>query len=194
MKKILDEFKEFAVKGNMIDIAIGVIIGTAFNQVVDTIVKQIFLPPLSVLTNGVNLEDKKWVLQEAVYADGAVQTEAIAVGYGKLIEVSVDFLVISLVVFCVVKFMNRLKGRAQDTSDTTVATPRDIELLNRVTQLLEEQNTLLKGKAKNYLRIGNFRTCWVKTRPFGTGNQAFLNREATYPARFTSHSRAFTNA
>ncbi len=149
MKKILDEFKEFAVKGNMIDIAIGVIIGTAFNQVVDTIVKQIFLPPLSVLTNGVNLEDKKWVLQEAVYADGAVQTEAIVVGYGKLIEVSVDFLIISLVVFGVVKFMNRLKGRAQDTSDTTVATPRDIELLNRVTQLLEEQNTLLKGKAKD---------------------------------------------
>ncbi len=149
MKKILDEFKEFAVKGNMIDIAIGVIIGTAFNQVVDTIVKQIFLPPLSVLTNGVNLEDKKWVLQEAVYADGAVQTEAIAVGYGKLIEVSVDFLVISLVVFGVVKFMNRLKGRAQDTSDTTVAPPRAIELLKRVTQLLEEQNTLLKGKAKN---------------------------------------------
>jgi len=149
MRKILDEFKEFAVKGNMIDIAIGVIIGTAFNQVVDTIVKQIFLPPLSVLTNGVNLEDKKWVLQEAVYADGAVQTEAIVVGYGKLIEVSVDFLIISLVVFGVVKFMNRLKGRAQDTSDTTVATPRDIELLNRVTQLLEEQNTLLKGKAKD---------------------------------------------
>ncbi|MEQ8703061.1 MAG: large conductance mechanosensitive channel protein MscL [Phaeodactylibacter sp.] len=148
MKKILDEFKEFAVKGNMIDIAIGVIIGTAFNQVVDTIVKQIFLPPLSLLTNGVNMEDKKWVLQEAVYADGAVQAEAITVGYGKLIEVSVDFLIISLVVFGVVKFMNRLKGRAQDTSDTTVATPRDIELLNRVTQLLEEQNTLLKGKAK----------------------------------------------
>jgi large conductance mechanosensitive channel len=132
----------------MIDIAIGVIIGTAFNQVVDTIVKQIFLPPLSLLTNGVNMEDKKWVLQEAVYVDGAVQAEAIAVGYGKLIEVSVDFLIISLVVFGVVKFMNRLKGRAQDTSDTTVATPRDIELLNRVTQLLEEQNTLLKGKAK----------------------------------------------
>jgi large conductance mechanosensitive channel len=146
MRKIIDELKEFAVKGNMIDIAIGVIIGTAFNKVIDAIVKYIFFPPLSLLTNGTNMENKKIVLKEAVIVDGATQAEEVAIGYGKLIEASVDFLVISIVLFAVVKVMNRLKGRAQDASDTTVATPKDIELLNRVTQLLEEQNELLKGK------------------------------------------------
>jgi large conductance mechanosensitive channel len=146
MKKIFDEFKEFAVKGNMIEIAIGVIIGTAFNKVVDTIVKQIFLPPLSLITNGVSMENKKIVLKEAIITEGVIQAEEIAVGYGRLIEVSIDFLIVSLVVFIVVKFMNRLKFRAQDVSDSTVVTPKDIELLNRMTQLLEEQNKLLGGK------------------------------------------------
>jgi len=146
MRKVIDELKEFAVKGNMIDIAIGVIIGTAFNKVIDAIVKYIFFPPLSLLTNGTNMENKKIVLQEAVIADGVTQAEEVAIGYGKFIEASVDFLVISMVLFAVVKVMNRLKGRAQDASDPTVATPKDIELLNRVTQLLEEQNELLKDK------------------------------------------------
>ncbi len=148
MGKIFNEFKEFAVKGNMIDIAVGVIIGTAFNQVVDAIVKQVFLPPLSLLTDGVNMSDRKIVLREAVLSEGAVSAEEIAIGYGQFLEATVDFLVISIVVFVVVRFMNRLKGRAQDASDTTVVTPKDIELLNRVTQLLEEQNELLKKKGE----------------------------------------------
>ena len=144
MKKVFNEFKEFAIKGNMIDIAIGVIIGTAFNKVVDTIVKQIFLPPLALLTGGADMENKKIVLREAVTAEGVTQVEEIAIGYGEFIEASVDFLIISIVVFVVVKFMNQLKGKAQDASDTTVTTPKDIELLDRMTQLLEEQNSLLK--------------------------------------------------
>ena len=145
MKKIVNEFKEFAVKGNMIDIAIGVIIGTAFNKVVETIVKHIFLPPLSLLTNGTSMENKKIVLKEAVTVEGVTQIEEIAIGYGKFIEASIDFLIISMVVFVVVKFMNRLKVKAQDVSNSTVATPKDIELLDRMTQLLEEQNKLLRG-------------------------------------------------
>ena len=146
MKKIINEFKEFAIKGNMIDIAIGVIIGTAFNKVVDTIVKQIFLPPLSLLTNGASMENKKIVLRESVSVEGVTQMEEIAIGYGQFIEASIDFLIISIVVFVVVKFMNQLKGKAQDVSDSTVTTPKDIELLDRMAQLLEEQNKLLKSK------------------------------------------------
>lgn len=144
MKKIFNEFKEFAIKGNMIDIAIGVIIGTAFNKVVDTIVKQVFLPPLALITDGASMENKKVVLREAIIQDGVTKVEEIAIGYGKFIEASVDFLIISIVVFGVVKFMNQLKGKAQDTTDKTVSTPKDIELLDRMTQLLEEQNKLLR--------------------------------------------------
>ena len=142
----MNEFKEFALKGNMIDIAIGVIIGTAFNKVVETIVKQIFLPPLSLLTGGARMENKKFVLRESVTIDEIILTDEIAIGYGKFIEASVDFFIIGLTVFVVVKFMNRLKDKAQDTSDSTVTTPRDIELVDRMTELLEEQNKLLENK------------------------------------------------
>lgn len=146
MRSILKDFKEFAVKGNMIDIAIGVIIGAAFSKVVDVLVKEIFLPPLSFLTDGINWENKKLILRESVMVDGVSKPEEIAIGYGKLIEASVDFFVISLTIFLVVKFMNSLKRKAHDVHDKTVTTPKDIELLNRVTELLEEQNSLLKTR------------------------------------------------
>lgn len=141
---MLKEFKEFAVKGNMIDIAIGVIIGAAFNKVVDVLVKEILLPPLSFLTDGINLENKKLVLREAKVIDDVTNPEEIAIGYGKLLETSVDFLIISFTVFMVVKFINRLKNKAEDVKDETIKTPKDIELLSKVADLLEKQNELLK--------------------------------------------------
>lgn len=144
MSNFFKDFKEFAVKGNMIDIAIGVIIGAAFNKVVDALVKEVFLPPLSFLTDGVNLENQKFILRKAVTIDGEISVEEIAVGYGKLIEAGVDFMIISFTVFLIVKFINSLKNKAEDTKDETVKTPKDIELLTKVTELLEKQNELLK--------------------------------------------------
>lgn len=146
MFKLIRDFKEFAVKGNMIDIAIGVIIGAAFSKVVDVLVKQILLPPLSLLTSGFNMENKKLVLREAVMVSGKANPEEVAIGYGQLLQVSVDFLIVSLTIFIVVQFMNRLKNRADDIHDTTVKTPKDIELLTRVANLLEKQNELLENK------------------------------------------------
>ncbi|MDR5590141.1 large-conductance mechanosensitive channel protein MscL [Christiangramia sp. SM2212] len=144
---ILKEFKEFAVKGNMIDMAVGIIIGTAFNKVVDVLVKQIIMPPLSMLTNGVNYADRKVVLQDSVGVKGEPGfVEEVAVGYGLLIETLVDFLVIGFVVFLVVKFMNRFRNKAQDPKNDKVVTPKDIELLSNLNDLMEEQNKLLKQR------------------------------------------------
>ena len=144
--KIFKEFKDFAIKGNMIEIAIGVIIGAAFNKVVDVLVKEIFLPPLSLLTDGLNFNEQKWILRAASSLGENPEISEVAVGYGKLIEVSLDFLIIGFTVFLVVKFMNSLKTKAQDPKDNTVKTPKDIELLDRVADLLEEQNQFLKQK------------------------------------------------
>ncbi|APZ45783.1 mechanosensitive ion channel protein MscL [Polaribacter reichenbachii] len=141
--KLLQEFKDFAVKGNMIDIAIGVIIGTAFNKVVNVLVKEVLMPPLTLMTDGANWENKKFVLREAVLADGKPKIEEIAIGYGKLIEAGVDFLVIALTVFLVVKVMNKMKQKADDPKNKTVATPKNIELMNKTNELLEKQNTFL---------------------------------------------------
>lgn len=146
--KLFKEFKEFAVKGNMMDIAIGVIIGAAFNKVIDVLVKDVFLPPLTFLTTGVSLEDKKWVLQEAVKNGETLVNQEIAIKYGKLLEVSVDFLIIGFTVFVVVKFMNRLKNKGQDPNNATVKTPKDIELLDKINTQLEKQNAILEAKAK----------------------------------------------
>lgn len=142
--KLLEEFKEFAVKGNMIDIAIGVIIGAAFNKVVNTLVKEVLMPPLSFMTNGTNWENKKLILREAVAIDGAKKLEEIAVGYGKLIEAGVDFMIIALTVFLVVKAMNVMNKKADDPKNVTVATPKNIELMNKTNELLEKQNEFLR--------------------------------------------------
>jgi large conductance mechanosensitive channel len=143
--KILKEFKEFAVKGNMIDIAVGVIIGTSFNKVIDVLVKEIMMPPLSMLTNGINYSEKRYVLKEAVLDDqgNEIATE-IAIGYGLLLETLLDFVIVGFTVFVVVKGMNRFKRRAQDAKDKSVETPKDIELLSKMSDLLEEQNAILK--------------------------------------------------
>lgn len=147
MTKLIQDFKEFAVKGNMIDMAIGIILGTAFNKVVDVIVKDIFMPPLAMLTGGINWEDKKVVLREAVIENGETTSEAVAIAYGRLIEVMVDFLIIAITVFVIIRVINAMKKKAEDPKDKTVQTPKNIELLSKMTDLLEEQNTLLKKES-----------------------------------------------
>ena len=145
--KLFQEFKEFAVKGNMMDMAIGIIIGASFNKVIDVMVKKVFLPPLSLLTDGVNLQEQRIILREAITGvDGSIKTDAVAIGYGALGEAFLDFIIIGFTVFIVVKFMNRLRNKAQDSKDKTVVTPKDIELLSHLTELMEEQNALLKAK------------------------------------------------
>tara|TARA_R110002050_G_scaffold34397_12_gene86886 strand:+ start:358 stop:789 length:432 start_codon:yes stop_codon:yes gene_type:complete len=140
--KIIKEFKDFAVKGNMIDMAIGIIIGASFKTVVNVLVKRIIMPPLDYLTNGINLKDKVYILKKA---DGDIKE--ISIGYGELIESSATFLVIGFILFIVVKFMNKLKKKAEDIDNTEVETPKDIELLSKnvelngkIVKLLEELN------------------------------------------------------
>ncbi|WP_432410392.1 large-conductance mechanosensitive channel protein MscL [Rasiella sp. SM2506] len=141
MKSFIREFKDFAVKGNMIDMAVGIIIGTAFNNVVNTLVKKVVMPPLSLLTDDVNIAERRYVLREAV---GDVSE--VAIGYGELIEVLIDFLVIALTIFVVIKGINRFKKKAEDPQNKTVETPKNIELLSNIEVLLKEQNEFLKRK------------------------------------------------
>ena len=149
--KFLKEFKEFAVKGNMMDMAIGIIIGASFNKVIDVLVKKVFMPPLSLMTDGLNFQNKRYTLREAITnTTGEVTTQEVAIYYGELLEAFLDFLIVGLTVFIVVKAMNRLRTRSHDTKDKTVTTPKDIELLSRLSDLMEEQNELLKSNTETY--------------------------------------------
>jgi len=144
---LLKEFKEFAVKGNMMDMAVGIIIGASFNSIVNVLVKQVLMPPLSLLSGGINLKEHRLVLREGYTDTSGVAIEEVAVAYGALAEAMLDFLIIGFTIFIVVKGMNRLRNKAQNTKDVTVATPKDIELLSNLKELMEEQNALLKSAA-----------------------------------------------
>ncbi len=139
MKKFVQEFKDFAIKGNMIDMAIGIIIGTAFNKVVNVLVKKVVMPPLSLMTEGVNLSEKKYVLRDA-----SGDINEVAIGYGELIEVLIDFAIISFTIFVVIKFMNRFRTKAEDPSNLEETTPKNIELLANLEHLMKEQNEILR--------------------------------------------------
>jgi len=147
--KLLQEFKDFAVKGNMIDMAIGIIIGASFNSVIDVLVKKILLPPLSLLSSGVNLESLKLVLRPNQIDDlGNQVVEEVAINYGSFVETLLDFMIVGFTIFIVVKFINKLNRQAEDPKDKTVSTPKNIELLTKINVLLEEQNRLLKKQNK----------------------------------------------
>jgi len=139
--KLIKEFRDFAVKGNMIDMAIGIIIGASFNAIVNVLVKNIILPPLSLLSDVISFEEKKIVLKEAT--ENSVQ---VSLDYGLFIETVLDFLIVGFTIFLVVKFINKLRVKADDIKDVSVPTPADIKLLSNIEKLLEEQNKLLKKK------------------------------------------------
>jgi large conductance mechanosensitive channel len=141
MATFFQEFKNFAIKGNMIDMAVGIVIGTAFNNVISTIVKKVVMPPLSMLTDGVKLSDKKYLLREASNTAAEV-----AVGYGELLEVLIDFTIIAFTIFVIIKFINRFKKKSENPQDETVETPKNIQLLSNIEKLMEEQNSMLKNK------------------------------------------------
>lgn len=143
LKNFIQEFKNFAIKGNMIDMAIGIIIGTAFNNVVNVIVKKVVMPPLSLLTDDVNLANKKLVLREA-----GEKAEEVAIGYGELLETLIDFGIIALTIFVVLKGINKFRDKAENPDDAEVVTPKNIELLSNLEKLMKEQNDLLRNNNK----------------------------------------------
>lgn len=143
MKRFVEEFKNFAIKGNMVDMAIGIIIGTSFNAVINSLVTKVIMPPLSLLTNGVNLGNKKYILRDA-----SSGIEEVAIGYGDLLNVLIDFLIVAMTIFLVIKGMNRFRNKAEDPEDAEVETPRNIQLLSNLEKLMQEQNELLRKQNK----------------------------------------------
>jgi large conductance mechanosensitive channel len=111
----IQEFKEFAVKGNALDMAVGIIIGAAFNKIVNSLVNDIIMPPVGMLIGGVDFKDLKVVLKEGVPAvagpDGTVTTPEVAevaVRYGMFINEIINFLIVAFTVFCMIKFLNKM--------------------------------------------------------------------------------------
>ena len=115
MKKFFEEFKKFAMRGNVIDLAVGVVIGGAFGKITTSIVNDIIMPVVGMLTGGIAFEEWKIVLKEAVLdAEGAVQTAEVAITYGNTIAIILDFIIVAFAVFCMVKAINGLHAKAEE--------------------------------------------------------------------------------
>ncbi len=136
---LVQEFKDFAVKGNVIDLAVGVIIGGAFGKIVTSIVNDIIMPPIGLVMGGVDFADLKLVLKEAVLdATGAVSVEAVSINYGNFINIVIQFLIIALCVFMVVKGFNAMKKKEEAAPAIPAPTPEDIVLLTEIRDLLKK--------------------------------------------------------
>ena len=135
--KFLKEFKEFAIKGNMFDMAIGIIIGAAFSKIVSSLVHDMIMPSLGFMIGKVNLQNLKIVFQREVTDDsGNIVQELVAINYGNFIQVVFDFSVIAFTIFIVIKVFNTLRKKAEDEKETSVPTPKNIELLAEIRDIL----------------------------------------------------------
>jgi large conductance mechanosensitive channel len=110
--KLVDEFKDFAMKGNVIDMAVGIVIGVAFGRIVSSIVNDILMPPIGVLIGGVNFSDLKFIIKEA-----SDKTPAVTINYGNFIQVVFDFLIIAFSMFIVIKAMNVAKRKREKEAE-----------------------------------------------------------------------------
>ena len=129
----ISEFKEFAMRGNVMDMAVGVVIGGAFGKIVSSLVGDIIMPVVGVLTGGVNFTDLKITLKEAVDT-----VPAVTINYGAFIQTTVDFLIIAFCIFCVIKALNSLKKKPVEEAPAEPETPADIALLTEIRDLLKK--------------------------------------------------------
>ncbi len=104
---LLTEFREFALKGNVIDIAVGLIVGAAFNKVVQSVVNDLFMPPIGLAIGGVEFGDLQFVLRQARVDEAGAEIPAVAIRYGQFVNVCIEFLIVAFSAFVVVKVMNR---------------------------------------------------------------------------------------
>lgn len=132
---LVNEFKAFAIRGNVVDMAVGIIIGAAFGKIVSSFVGDVVMPPLGLLIGGVDFSDLAVVLKEAVG-----ETPAVTIGYGRFIQTVIDFTIIAFAVFMGVKAINRLKRKEAAAPSTPPAPSKEELLLTEIRDLLKERN------------------------------------------------------
>ena len=144
MKKgtLIQEVKEFAVKGNVVDMAVGVVIGGAFGKIVSSVVADIIMPPIGLLVGGVNFTELKWIMRDAVVdAAGEEVTAAVTLNYGMFIQNIFDFIIIAFSIFLFVKLINKMTRKKQEEEKPAAppAPSKEEVLLGEIRDLLKEK-------------------------------------------------------
>ncbi|MFZ5558236.1 MAG: large conductance mechanosensitive channel protein MscL [Pseudomonadota bacterium] len=141
---IISEFKEFAVKGNAIDLAVGVVIGAAFGKIVDSLVRDVIMPPIGLLLGRVDFSNLFLVLKDAptpgpyLTVDAAAKAGAVTLNYGAFVNTLVSFLIVAWAIFIMVKVINRLK-REDEAAPAPAEPPEDVKLLTEIRDVLKHK-------------------------------------------------------
>lgn len=133
----IKEFKEFAMRGNVVDMAVGVVIGGAFGKIVSSLVADVIMPFVSVMTGGINFTDWKFVLKQAVTEGGQVVAPEVTLNYGIFIQVIFDFLLIAMSIFLVIKAINKFKKKEEEVP-APAEPSEDILLLREIRDSLKK--------------------------------------------------------
>ena len=131
---MLKEFKEFAVKGNVVDMAVGIIIGAAFGKIVSSFVVDVIMPPIGVLLGGVDFSNLALTVKQAAGA-----APAVVIGYGKFIQTVMDFVIVAFAIFAAVKTINSLKRKRAEAPKPAPAPPAQEVLLAEIRDILKER-------------------------------------------------------
>jgi large conductance mechanosensitive channel len=138
--KLIQEFKEFAVKGNVLDLAVAVIIGGAFGKIITSVVNDIIMPPIGVLVGGLDFKDIKFIVKEAVIANDKILKPAVSINIGNFLQTSIDFIIVAFCIFVFIKVVNKLKDLKTSeeavVEDTVVS--EEILLLTEIRDLLKK--------------------------------------------------------
>lgn len=129
----IQEFKQFAMRGNVIDLAVGVVIGGAFGKIVNSLVEDVITPPLGLLIGGVNFSKLAIKLNNPLDA-----ATAVTINYGKFLQASFDFIIIAFALFLLIRTVNRLQKKAEETPAPPPEIPADVKLLTEIRDLLKK--------------------------------------------------------
>jgi large conductance mechanosensitive channel len=135
---MIKEFKDFAMRGNVVDMAVGVIIGGAFGKITASLVNDVMMPPLGLAMGGIDFKDKALLIKAAVMEGDKVVTPAVSLNYGLFINTVIDFVIVAFALFMVIKAMNRLKKKEAAAPAAPAAPPADVVLLTEIRDLLKK--------------------------------------------------------
>lgn len=129
---IISEFKEFAMRGNVIDLAVGVVIGAAFGKIVTSLVEKVIMPPIGWLIGNVDFSDLAWTLAPAKVAADGTEVPAVVIGYGDFINTVIQFLIVAFAIFMLVKVVNRLSRKKAAEPEAAPAPSEEVLLLREI--------------------------------------------------------------
>ena len=137
--KIIQEFKEFAIKGNVVDMAVGIIIGGAFGKIVTSLVNDVIMPPIGMIIGGVNFNGLRLVLKSATVDAAGVASPEVAINYGAFIQVLFDFIIVAFCIFMMIKGLNSLKKKKEEAPAAPPAPTKQEDLLTEIRDLLKNK-------------------------------------------------------